>query len=127
MTQGDSACFKKTISMLVVAGHVATPAGAQTMDTFKPLKQAGAVLGALALSGIALQCAANKECKEGVRRSIVGTGVRVLRLHKQMEREAAENDRDAQRRREAEAFGNAAPQPAPLQPLPSAPQVAPAR
>ncbi len=119
--------LKNTISMLVVAGLVAAPAGAQAMDTFKPLKQTGAVLGALALSGIALQCAANKECKEGVRRSIVGTGAAVLGLHKQMQREAAGNDRDAQRRREAEAFGNPAPQPAPLQPLPSAPQAAPAR
>ncbi|MGU3401791.1 hypothetical protein [Methylobacterium brachiatum] len=118
---------KMMISMTVAVGLVAAPAVAHATDVFKPLKQTGAVLGALALSGIALQCAANRECKEGVRRSIVGTGAAVFGLHRQMQHEANENERDERRRRDAEAFGNPAPQPGPLQPLPSAPQTAPAR
>ena len=118
---------RNLISMTVAVGLVAAPAGAHATDVMKPLKQTGVVLGALALSGIALQCAANKECKEGVRRSIVGTGAAVLGLHRQMQHEASENERDERRRRDAEAFGQPAPQSGPLSPLPSAPQAVPAR
>ncbi len=112
---------------LAVIGCMAFGMPAQAMDTFKPLKQTGVVLGALALSGIALQCAANKECKEGVRRSIVGTGATVLGLGRQMDREARSGDRDAQRRREADAFGNRQPDAGALPPLPGAGPSAPAR
>lgn len=116
----------KMISISVAVGLAASPVGAQAMDTFKPLKQTGAVLGALALSGIALQCAANKECKEGVRRTIVGTGAAVLGLGRQMDREARTGDRDAQRRREADAFGNAKPETGALPPMPGPGETAPA-
>ena len=116
----------KALSLAVI-GCIATGMPVRAMDTFKPLKQTGVVLGALALSGIALQCAANKECKDGVRRSIVGTGATVLGLGRQMDREARTGDRDAQRHREAEAFGNRQPETGALPPLPGAGPAAPAR
>lgn len=115
----------KVISLAMI-GCLAGGVPAQAMDTFKPLKQTGAVIGALALSGIALQCAANKDCKEGVRRTIVGTGAAVLGLGRQMDREARTGDRDAQRRREAEAFGNARPEVGTLPPMPGPGAAAPA-
>lgn len=115
--------IRTKLSSLAVIGCIAAGPSAQAMDTFKPLKQTGAVLGALALSGIALQCAANKECKEGVRRTIVGTGAAVLGLGRQMNREARTGERDARRRNEAEAFGNARPEDGALAPL-SGPGVA---
>lgn len=117
---------RTAITSLAVTAILAGAVPAQAMDTFRPLKQTGAVLGALALSGIALQCAANKECKEGVRRSIVGTGATVLGLGRQMDREARTGDRDAQRRREAEAFGNAKPETDALPPMPGSDHTAPA-
>jgi hypothetical protein len=118
--------IRTRVLSLAVIGSMATGLPAHALDTFKPLKQTGAVIGALALSGIALQCAANKECKEGVRRTIVGTGAAVLGLGRQMDREARTGDRDAQRRREAEAFGNARPEDGALPPMPGSGPAAPA-